>query len=453
MSTKDLEKLSISLNECIAQEFKDCDLSHHDFSGLILSHSRFTRVRFHQVEFIGTNLNDVVFDQCDFTDSSFIYAHLESTRFIDCTLDQVKVLGTTLDNMIVDYAQGRDLQGSSVDEVNLRFTRSYAVRSLYAQGYLYEVYYWPSICKQDSTSSNKRPLILLHGMTGHALDYEPLVHKLSRPIYAINLLGHGKSHYQSLRDLSAFLDCEADLFDAEFDEDSVISELGKRSSDEERNAPEYLEVVNQVKVLIQQIAELDRFTSFDLMGYSMGGRLALHIAHLLSQASPKLSVLKTLLLISTGLGIEEDELREARRLSDCKWSDALWHRQDTAHFLTLWNQQPLLARLAEQNPREALRISQHRLRHDARGLATAFDSLGQGKMPPMHQKLSQIDCDLVWITGADDKKYVTIAEQAFRLSKGKLKHINIEACGHSPHLEDLDRFCLELKTQLCTESN
>ena len=453
MSKEDLEKLSISLNECIAQEFKDCDLSHHDFDGLILSHSRFTRVKFHQVEFIGTNLNDVVFDQCDFTDSSFVYAHLESTRFIDCILDQVKVLGTSLDSMIVDYAQERDQQNPNLGEVNLRLSRSYAVRSFYAQGYLYEVYYWPSVCRQDSTLSNDRPLILLHGMTGHALDYEPLAQRLSRPIYAINLLGHGKSDYQSVRTLAGFLDFEVDFFDEELNEDRVISEHDTQSAFESRKAPEYLEVVQQVKVLIEQMAEIDRFISFDVMGYSMGGRLALHIAYLFSQVGSKSSTLKTLLLVSTGLGIEEEELRAARRVSDCLWSDALWQSQDTAHFLTLWNQQPLLARLANKNPQEASRINQHRLQHHARGLAIAFDSLGQGEMPPMHQSLSQIDCDLVWITGADDEKYVMIAEQALRLGKGQIEHISIEGCGHSPHLEALERFCSKLSIQLSTESN
>ena len=453
LSKEDLETLSISLNECIAQEVKDCDLSHYDFNGLILSHSRFTRVKFHQVEFIGTNLNDVVFDQCDFTDSSFVYAHLENTRFIDCILDQVKVLGTSLDSMIVDYAQERDQQNPKLDEVNLRFSRSYAVRSFYTQGYLYEVYYWPSVCRQDSSPSNDRPLILLHGMTGHALDYEPLAQRLSRPIYAINLLGHGKSDYQSVRTLSGALDVEADFFDEGFNEDRAISEHDERSAFESRKAPEYLEVVQQVKGLIEQITEIDRFTSFDVMGYSMGGRLALHIAYLFSQVSHKSSTLKTLLLVSTGLGIEEEQLRAARRVSDCLWSDALWHSQDTAHFLTLWNQQPLLARLADKNPQEASRINQHRRQHHARGLAIAFDSLGQGVMPPMHQNLSQINCDLVWVTGADDEKYVMIAEQALRLSKGQLEHISIEGCGHSPHLEALEQFCSKLSAQLATESN
>ena len=450
MSKEDLEKLSISLNECIAQDIRDCDLRDYDFNGLILSHCRFTHVDFNQVEFIGTNLNHVVFDRCDLTGASFIYAHLENTRFIDCKLDQVKVLGTALDRMIIDSNQVNAKLLSEVDSIDRGARLNYAVRSLYAEGYLYEVYYWPSKDPQDSTASQKPPLILLHGMTGHALDYEPLVQRLSRPVYAINLLGHGKSAYQSLRTLADDLDMEV----SSSEEGSAYPlELNKslgeansfNSSDHEvRIAPTFLDSVQHMKTLIEQLAELDSFNLFDLMGYSMGGRLALHIAYLFNQVKSDCVELSNLLLISAGLGIKEDNLKKTRCASDRQWSDALWNSQDTAHFLTLWNQQGLLARLSERNPHEASRVYAHRISHQARGLAIAFDSLGLGKMPAMHHKLNQLENNIIWITGSEDQKYVSIAEQAISLSTEQFEHININGCGHSPHLEDINLFCMTL---------
>ncbi len=444
MSTKALKSLPRVLNECIGQNISHRDLRQYDFNGLVLCHSQFSHIDFREVEFIGTNLNDVVFEHCDFTGATFVYAHLENTRFVNCTLENIKALGTQLENIITE---------ENLEETALGHEKHHSVRTLYASGYLYEVYYWPYQSSQPEPKPIQ-PMVLLHGMSGHALDYELLVQQLACPVYAINLIGHGRSAYQSLRTQAQFLDFEPyylqgeedhfesldthESYDESFDESFV--------EDEPREAPTYLAIVEQVKTLIEQIALLDGFQTFNMLGYSMGGRLALHLAHSLEKTADELK-LEHLTLISAGLGIEDKQERKARQASDRQWSDALWNTQDSNHFLSLWNQQALLARLAEQNPLEAQRVLRHRSAHQARGLALAFDSMGQGEMPPMHKSLAELECELLWVTGAEDPKYVAVAQQALALSH-RGKHISIQNCGHAPHLEHLSQFCSELKDDL-----
>jgi 2-succinyl-6-hydroxy-2,4-cyclohexadiene-1-carboxylate synthase len=446
LSTKALNSLPRALNECIGYSISNRDLRQFDFNGLVLCHSHFSHTDFRQVEFIGTNFNDAVFEYCDFTGATFVYAHLEHTRFVNCILENIKVLGTQLENVITEEKEANS------EDRSLEFEKHYSVRTLYACGYLYEVYHWPD---QSFHTEPKtiQPMVLLHGMSGHALDYEPLVQKLACPVYAINLLGHGRSDYQSLRTQAQVLDFEHyHLQDEEDSFESIDTHEPYDESfdesfaeDEPREAPKYLAIVEQVKTLIEQLALLDGFQTFNMLGYSMGGRLALHLAHSFEKTSAKLK-LKHLTLMSAGLGIEDKQERKIRQASDRQWSDALWNSQDCNHFLSLWNQHPLLARLAKQNPLEAQRVLKHRSAHRARGLALAFDSMGQGEMPPMHKSLAELECELLWVTGAEDPKYVTVAQQALTLSRGK--HISIQNCGHAPHLEHLSRFCSELKDDL-----
>ena len=199
--------------------------------------------------------------------------------------------------------------------------------------------------------------------------------------------------------------------------------------------------------MIKEILSLDHWDEFDLLGYSMGGRLGLHVAHALSSTEQSSSSLQQLIVVSASLGIYCPDERRERRSADRGWSDPLWERGDLDHFLEVWNRQPILAQLGERNPEEALRLFSHRLTHKARGLATALDVLGQGVMPPLQSILPSIKIPVMWVAGSEDVKYAQIAQEASALCpQGELSLI--EGCGHSPHLENLNRFHAQLIDQL-----
>ena len=72
-----------------------------------------------------------------------------------------------------------------------------------------------------------------------------------------------------------------------------------------------------------------------LLGYSLGGRLALQA--LLAGANYKRAI-----LVSTGLGIEDESARAARRASDEAWAQR-FESEDFETVIADWNAQPVLA--------------------------------------------------------------------------------------------------------------
>lgn len=144
-------------------------------------------------------------------------------------------------------------------------------------------------------------------------------------------------------------------------------------------------------------------------GYSMGGRLALTLA----LARPDL--VQRLVLVSTGVGIENDEERHARVIADHELA-AHAEALGTERFLDEWMSQPLFA----GQPASA---RSHRIR-SADVLAHQLRVLGQGQMPPLWSQLAQLAIPVLLLTGTDDHKYDSIAAQAAaRLPQGIHKRI------------------------------
>ncbi|MEA2236052.1 MAG: 2-succinyl-6-hydroxy-2,4-cyclohexadiene-carboxylate synthase [Thermoanaerobaculia bacterium] len=145
-----------------------------------------------------------------------------------------------------------------------------------------------------------------------------------------------------------------------------------------------------------------------LLGYSLGGRLALHA--LLAGAQYERAI-----FISTGLGIEDEPARAARRASDEAWA----HRFDTEKWNTVidaWNAQPLLA-----GP------SLPRSRHDYD--PRALREWSSGALPPVASRLHELTIPTLWIAGARDTKYVAEAQRAASLARNARVAI-VEDAGH-----------------------
>ena len=164
---------------------------------------------------------------------------------------------------------------------------------------------------------------------------------------------------------------------------------------------------------------------FTLAGYSMGGRIALHVALALGAER-----VERLVLIGASPGLADPSGRAARVASD----EALAARVEEMTieaFEREWGATPVLAGQAD-SVRAAVRAD--RLRNAPAGLARALRGLGTGALPPLWDRLSELTVPVTLIVGERDTKFRAIAdEMAAGLPSAEI--VVIEGVGHAAHLE------------------
>ena len=140
---------------------------------------------------------------------------------------------------------------------------------------------------------------------------------------------------------------------------------------------------------------------FVLCGYSMGGRVALHVA----LAAPKR--VSRLVLVASSAGIEDDAERAARRVADHVLADEL-ERIPFEEFIERWRAQPLFA---EDPPEvgELARADQRRNRPDA--LAAVLSGIGTGEMAPLWDRLGELEMPVTVVVGDRDAKFTALGRR------------------------------------------
>jgi 2-succinyl-6-hydroxy-2,4-cyclohexadiene-1-carboxylate synthase len=225
------------------------------------------------------------------------------------------------------------------------------------------------------------PIVLLHGFSGTHRTWDPVVALLDGERYsplALDLRGHGAARD---RRPVGFAECVADVLDA---------------------AP----------------------ARFALCGYSMGGRIALHVA----LAAPER--VTRLVLVGATAGLDDPAERAARRARD----DALAARVERGtieEFAAAWRAQPLFAGDPE---RVAGAAHADYLRNDPAALAAALRGLGTGVMEPLWDRLGELDMPVTAAAGERDAKFRALAERlAAGLPDGRAAVV--PGAGHAAHLE------------------
>ena len=165
----------------------------------------------------------------------------------------------------------------------------------------------------------------------------------------------------------------------------------------------------------------------DLVGYSMGGRIALHFA----SAYPER--VRRLVLESASPGLATEEERRARRAADEALAENVLDGGVEA-FVDAWEAQPLFATRAALDPRVRERQRALRLANDAASLAATLRALGAGSLPSLWGKLPEIEVPTLLVVGALDTRYVEIAR---RMAKAlpDARVAEISRAGHTAHLE------------------
>jgi 2-succinyl-6-hydroxy-2,4-cyclohexadiene-1-carboxylate synthase len=159
----------------------------------------------------------------------------------------------------------------------------------------------------------------------------------------------------------------------------------------------------------------------DLLGYSLGGRVALHVV-----AATDLDVGHLMLIGGTG-GIEDPVVRERRRQADEATAAALEASGDVESFIARWVSNPMFARLANAAQPE------ERLRNSAAGLASSLRLAGTGTQEPLWDRVPSLAVPLLALAGTDDTRF---AAHALRLAHAAPSGVAslIPGGGHAVHL-------------------
>ena len=231
------------------------------------------------------------------------------------------------------------------------------------------------------TDGNGTPLMMLHGFIGSSASWSSIQNGLAKRFQLImpDLPGHGKTTF--------------------------TPQLERY----------------HMPTIAHDLAMMMSAERFHLLGYSMGGRLALYFAihypHLIDK----------LIIISGSPGLATIAERAQRQHAD----DALADRMDAQSIeqvIDEWEQLPLW-QASRLDP-----IARQQLRHNPHGLAMSLRGMGTGVQPSLWEQLSQLQIPTLLMAGANDRKFVHIAQEMVQ----QLPNASIEIIpdvGHSVHLE------------------
>jgi 2-succinyl-6-hydroxy-2,4-cyclohexadiene-1-carboxylate synthase len=161
-----------------------------------------------------------------------------------------------------------------------------------------------------------------------------------------------------------------------------------------------------------------------LVGYSMGGRIALHAA----LRHP--DRLARLVLIGASPGLADPGEREERRNADERLADEL-EAMSIEVLAERWARTPVLA---GQRPEVLAAVHADRLRNTPGGLARALRGLGTGALPPLWDRLGELAVPTTLIAGERDEKFTALAEAMAASIADARVHV-VAGAGHAAHLE------------------
>lgn len=243
-------------------------------------------------------------------------------------------------------------------------------------------------------------VVLLHGFTGATTTWHEIVALLpkSKRLIAVDLMGHGKT------DVNV--------------------------------EPIHYEMAGQLSILHELFFELNVQT-FTLIGYSMGGRIAL------SYAARYPDQIDQLILESASPGLANELDRLARIENDEKLAARI-EQDGLVAFIDFWENIPLF-NTQHQLPENRQQILRNeRLSQNENGLALSLRHMGTGKMPPLWELLSLLPMPVLLMTGELDVKFVNIAKQ-MRQKNEKINQIVIPKVGHAIHVENPQKFATIVK--------
>jgi len=166
----------------------------------------------------------------------------------------------------------------------------------------------------------------------------------------------------------------------------------------------------------------------DYIGYSMGARLALHIALLHPDS------VRRLVLISGSPGLRSPSERSTRVQSDEKLALEILEI-GVDKFVEKWLSAPMFHGLISTSA-----DIQDRLRNTAEGLASSLRTSGTGSQQSLWDRLTELSMPVLLLVGSQDEKFSHIASEMKSAIGANANLMAIDEAGHSVHLEQPHRF-------------
>lgn len=164
-----------------------------------------------------------------------------------------------------------------------------------------------------------------------------------------------------------------------------------------------------------------------VLGYSMGGRIALHWA----LRNP--GRWRRLVLIGASPGLVTAAEREERRLADAALATFL-RTQGLAAFYKYWHHQPMLRTFLQTDSPARDALLTRRNANVPESLALSLESVGTGSLPSLWDRLGELRGAVDLITGEGDPKFTEVARRmGERIPRTRLSVV--EGAGHAVHLE------------------
>ena len=176
-----------------------------------------------------------------------------------------------------------------------------------------------------------------------------------------------------------------------------------------------------------------------LVGYSLGGRLALHF----SLTYPE--IVTRLVLESANPGIGDPNERQKRIEWDETLSERILH-EGLGAFLNTWYDLPLFESL-NHHPGLKAKLRRERIRQSPQDVAAVLGALSPGRQPDLWPHLSRVQVPTLLIAGRLDQKYMGLLGEMNRVIPNS-HFVLLDGCGHNVHLEDPDRYMEELQDWL-----
>jgi 2-succinyl-6-hydroxy-2,4-cyclohexadiene-1-carboxylate synthase len=240
------------------------------------------------------------------------------------------------------------------------------------------------------------PLIMLHGFTGSGASWKPFCSTLGKESKLImpDLIGHGATKTDSIEGEKYF-------------------------------------VTSVVEHIIQILDRLE-YEKVDILGYSMGGRVALALSVLYP------SRVRNLILESASPGLKTMKERKERIFSDMRLGMSIL-QDGLTQFVDYWENIPLFESQKSLPLRIRKKIRNQRLSHDPTKLANALWGMSTGMQPSFWEDLDRIEANVLMIVGDLDEKFCKIAEEMQKLMKNGQIY-KVEQCGHAIHVEQPEKF-------------
>lgn len=173
------------------------------------------------------------------------------------------------------------------------------------------------------------------------------------------------------------------------------------STNEGTRTTRFSDEIRRVATAIQQFAGSSKVL---LVGYSMGGRLALGVSVHFPQLIAKL------VLVSARRGLDCRAERAARITSDERWAKML-EQQGLVSFFERWSAQPLFLGMRKLPAQTLEREYHRRMTHDPHALACALRRLGLGRQPSYARGVRQLQVPVSILAGECDQKFLTLSER------------------------------------------